>query len=135
MFETNQMMLKLLGSALIINILALIISSLFYFKVMGPNNNYAVKEWFFDRVHINLGSKPLNSLTMSPNTECIYPYFNVFTFGHPKGDSVNRYCMCSDEDEFPEINLASTESNETTSPSSFSCKLPYFNFLIIKIRF
>lgn len=119
MFKTNKWMFMLLISSIIINVLCLIISCLFYFKIFGPNANFPVKEWFFEQVKVNMGSRPINTLSLSSNTECLYPNFNIFSFGHPKGDAVNRYCLCKDDGDFSEFDLGN--SNENSSSETFTC--------------
>lgn len=114
-YQTNKILCLFLLIMLGGHLLNLILSTLFYTKIIGPNANYEEKEWFFERVNINLQSRPLQAIVLAPNSNCNVPYFNLFHFGYPKIDSLRRFCLCSKENEFEQVDVAGVGKGNVSS--------------------
>lgn len=53
-----------------------------------------------------MSSRALEEITLEPISECSFPMLNLFSFGYPKADPVNRYCMCEENGDFSKIDEA-----------------------------
>ena len=106
MLKTNRWMYILLGFLCLVHVFSLIFNSLFYFRILGPNSNKQMKNWFFEKIQTNMSSRALEEITLEPISECSFPMLNLFGFGYPKADSVDRHCMCEETGDFSQIDEA-----------------------------
>ena len=126
MYLTNKLLCGLLLGLLGAHLLNVALSALFYNKMIGPNSNYEEKRWFFDRVNVNLKSRPFQAIVLSPNSDCNVPYFNLFHFGYPKIDSLRRFCVCPKESKFEEVDVAGVGKGDAVSVDE--SKILYYIF-------
>lgn len=125
MLKTNKQMYILLGIMAGIHILTLVFNSLFYFEILGPNSNKDMKTWFFKQVESNMSSRALEEISLESLSECSFPTLNLFGFGYPRADSVQRYCMCQEDGDFAALDSALANGEDVTPLlSSVSCKSP-----------
>ena len=127
MLVTNKIMLILLAIIIGLHIFAIVFNSLFYFKIIGPNSNREVKDWFFNQVQSNMNSRAIDSITLSSSSECVFPQLNLFHYGYPLADKIKRFCMCNEDKIYPEIDIAgnvdSAKSPQNVKSTCKSCHL------------
>lgn len=70
-----------------------------------------------------MSSRPLEEISLEPISECSFPMINLFDFGYPKADDVNRYCMCEEQGDFTSLDDAISKGEDVTSlVSNFTCR-------------
>ena len=82
-----------------------------------------MKTWFFKQVESNMKSRPLQEISLESISQCSFPMMNIFTFGYPHADNVDRYCMCEENGDFSKIDEAILNGeNVSDLTSNLTCK-------------